>query len=114
MSDKQVHEIVFSVCFFILALTAAQAFGRGNATLAVTPEQPCRGEPIFVEYDFEGGFLEPHACAIQCEDQQERFIYYRNGKATQCEKLPGCRDIGEDREITCTPPAMSTFDTSSL
>lgn len=63
--------------------------------------QPCDGEPLYVDYPFYGGMLDPHACAPQCEDNVQRYIVYTNGKATQCGSIPGCLDWGEDHGVTC-------------
>ena len=68
------------------------------------PNQPCEGTPIAVDYPYHGGMLQPHACKQQCEDQIQHYILYKNGKATQCQKLPGCLDWGEDQGVTCVPP----------
>ena len=66
----------------------------------------CLGKPIFVDYPYEGAYLVPVACMVQCEEKtDQRFIYYTNGEATQCEENLGCWDTGEDRDITCIPPA---------
>jgi hypothetical protein len=55
----------------------------------------------------------PYECKIQCDDDEPRYILYKNGKAAQCETPPGCLDYGEDHRITCAPPvAMSTVDSS--
>lgn len=71
------------------------------------PEVECMGEPIAVDFPFNGGVNEPWTCQVQCTDQKPHFILYTNGKATQCETLPGCNDTGEDRGVTCTPPVTS-------
>lgn len=65
--------------------------------------QPCIGEPLEVDYPYQGGMLDPHACSVQCEDEVQRYIVYTNGKATQCQILPGCLDWGEDQGVTCVP-----------
>lgn len=70
------------------------------------PARPCIGSPIEVAYPFSG-WLEPHACAVQCEDDKPRYILYKDGKATQCQTPPGCNDEGEDRGILCTPPVTT-------
>ncbi len=67
------------------------------------PDQPCVGEPIEVDYPYYGGMLQPHACQPQCDDNIQHYILYSNGKATQCQKLPGCLDWGEDQGVTCVP-----------
>lgn len=68
-------------------------------------EQACVGTPIRVDYAFNGGYLDPWACEVQCQDGQPRYVLYSNGRATQCETPPGCNDYGEDNGITCVPPA---------
>lgn len=73
----------------------------------VVPEQVCTGEPIVVDYPFEGGYLDPWACKVQCDDGRQRYVLYSNGLATQCETPPGCNDLGEDRGVTCVPPESS-------
>lgn len=70
----------------------------------VVQDAPCVGKPIFVEYPYEGEYLVPNECAVQCQEKVQRFIYYMNGQATQCEPNLGCFDTGEDRSITCKPP----------
>ena len=64
----------------------------------------CTGEPIVVEYEYDGELLGPHECVVQCNQETARYILYTNGIATQCEPLPGCNDWGEDNGIMCTPP----------
>lgn len=79
-----------------------------------TPEsEECIGDPIVVDYPFAGGFLDPHACAPQCEDQVQRYVLYSNGQATQCQIVPGCLDWGEDRGFTCIPPGQESSDETS-
>ena len=83
---------------------------------AKEPEKYCEGTPLYVQYPYESGYLEPHACKVQCETPSEqRFVLYSNGKATQCEKIPGCLDAGEDSGVTCTVPdayKMSSQETT--
>lgn len=67
--------------------------------------QTCEGEPISVDYAYHGGMHSPHGCAVQCEDGKQRYLLYSNGKATQCQTVPGCLDWGEDQGVTCVPPA---------
>lgn len=74
-----------------------------GARFAPKPDQPCFGEPLAVDYPYEGGMLDPHACAVQCEDGVQRYIVYTNEKATQCQEVPGCLDWGEDQGVTCIP-----------
>ncbi len=64
----------------------------------------CKGKPIFVDYPFHGGMIDPHACKPQCKEQLRKYIYYSNDRATQCSKLPGCLDWGEDKGVTCNIP----------
>lgn len=91
----------------MLLIVVVQAFLPEGALPSPVPTQEteCVGEPIVVDYDFGGTFMEPHECAIQCQDGNPRYILYANGKATQCETPPGCNDYGEDRGITCKVPA---------
>lgn len=70
-------------------------------------EAPCEGQPLNVDYAFEGGYLDPWACQPQCDDGIQRYVVYSNGKATQCETPPGCNDWGEDRGVTCTLPEQT-------
>lgn len=92
----------------VLGTLVIQAFRRGSGPelIGARPvvEEECVGQPLFVDYPFQGGFIDPHACKVQCGDQIRRYIVYSNGQATQCEDLPGCLDWGEDRGITCRPP----------
>lgn len=67
------------------------------------PNQPCNGTPIRVDYPYHGGMISPHACQPQCGTNQQRYVLYANGKATQCQTLPGCLDWGEDQGVTCIP-----------
>ena len=71
------------------------------------PDQACEGTPIAVDYPFYGGMLQPHACQQQCEDHVQHYVLYSNGKATQCQRLPGCLDWGEDQGVTCIPDSKS-------
>lgn len=83
----------------------ANAFFIQNTAedFAPEPDLACEGEPITVDYTFHGGMLQPHACKPQCNTDTQRYVLYKNGKATQCQKLPGCLDWGEDRGVTCIP-----------
>jgi len=67
------------------------------------PGQECEGQPIVVNYPYQGGLLAPHACRVQCEDNVQRYIVYTNDMATQCDKPPSCLDWGEDKGVTCKP-----------
>lgn len=92
----------------ILLFVAFQAFTapRGVKRTPRFPEEgePCTGEPIEVEYAYDGALLGPHECQVQCKDEKEHYILYTNGMATQCEPLPGCSDWGEDHGVTCAIP----------
>jgi len=102
MTDRMPYAIG-GVLGGILLIIVVQAFLPEGPLPGVTPskEESCVGEPIVVDYDFGGSFMEPHACAVQCADDKPRYILYKNGKATQCETPPGCNDYGEDRGVTC-------------
>jgi hypothetical protein len=76
------------------------------------PEEDCIGTPIVVPYKYTGGVNDPHACALQCADDQPRYVLYSNGVATQCEEPPGCNDKGEDEGVTCKPPRSTTTRTT--
>lgn len=92
----------------IISLTIFyDVFIDDKSTSEFTPKtnQLCEGTPIKVNYPYHGGMLGPHACAPQCDGDVQRFVLYSNGKATQCQKIPGCLDWGEDQGVTCLPPA---------
>lgn len=100
--------------FGILGVLLLVVIVQSVVPKSYTPEQKdpvvevaCEGTPIQVSYAFTGGYLEPWACQQQCDDQIQHYVLYSNGKATQCETLPGCNDWGEDNGQTCTPPAES-------
>ena len=98
----------FGIVLIILMVQALQHMTAFTSTANSKPiEKPCSGEPILVDYPYEGKWIEPHACAVQCEDEVQRYVYYTNNLATQCERLPGCNDWGEDHGITCKPDAVS-------
>lgn len=99
---------LFLVVVFVMVI--AQGFIRPGFKEYEPPETAeCLGTPISVDYPYAGGFLDPHACADQCEDQQQHYVLYSNGQATQCQILPGCLDWGEDRGVTCVPPGVSSI-----
>lgn len=88
----------------VLIIVVVQSFIRPNNSQSAPPlNVECIGEALEVDYPFQGGFLEPHACKPQCDDGKQRYILYSNGKATQCQMIPGCLDWGEDRGVTCIP-----------
>jgi hypothetical protein len=79
--------------------------GEAQVTTLVEGE-PCVGTAINVAYSYPHpteNFTNPWECEVQCKDQVQRYISYTNGTATQCEKVPGCLDLGEDKAVTCTP-----------
>ena len=93
----------------VLVIVVVQSFIRPKFTQsAPAMNAECVGVALAVDYPFQGGFLDPHACKPQCDDGKQRYIVYNNGKATQCQILPGCLDWGEDRGVTCTPPGEMT------
>lgn len=71
-------------------------------------EVSCIGTPITVDFAYNGTVNEPWTCEEQCDNNQPRYILYTNGKATQCQTLPGCNDTGEDSGVTCTPPTAGS------
>lgn len=97
--------VVLAVIFAFVATQALLTPAAPRRSPAQPPQdQPCRGDPISVKYPYGGDFLQPHECVVQCDERRTRYILYANGKATQCETLPGCSDWGEDNGITCIPP----------
>ena len=90
----------------IVAMVVVERGVRGPSAGEHIPKhnKECEGEPLEVDYPYHGGLLDPHACAVQCDDQIQRYIVYTNGKATQCQRLPGCLDWGEDHGVTCVIP----------
>ena len=102
-SSHGLEKCVVVFLILVLLIIFRQSLSRSSLQLNDVTPPVCEGLPLTVSYPYAGGFLEPHACAIQCQDQQQRYIVYNNGFATQCEKLPGCRDLGEDRGVKCVP-----------
>lgn len=100
--------IVGYVCgiMFVVVFAVAILPSRRPIPPPAPPIGPCIGEPIPVDYAYSG-WLQPHACAVQCEDDKPRYILYTDGSATQCQTPPGCNDEGEDRGIFCTPSFSS-------
>lgn len=90
----------------IAAILLYESFFQPDSEQQFKPKenQACEGEPIRVDYAYYGGMHNPHGCAEQCEDGKQRYLLYLNGKATQCQKVPGCLDWGEDQGVTCVPP----------
>lgn len=95
--------ITFTATLLVYESVIADKSGKEFAPKA---NQACVGQPLEVDYPYQGGMLDPHACAVQCEDEVQRYIVYTNGKATQCQILPGCLDWGEDQGTTCVIPKV--------
>jgi hypothetical protein len=96
---------VIVVLLFIQALFPRQASPVDPADMV---KGECEGEALAVPYAYTGNVVEPWSCKVQCTDQKQRYLLYTNGVATQCEKLPGCNDYGEDRGETCTIPGNAS------
>ena len=92
---------------FICAVVVFQAYAPERIPLVKNIDKPCKGTPIVVDYPYEGGFLDPHACKVQCDGDEPRYVQYSNNFGTQCETPPGCNDWGEDKGITCKLPSAS-------
>jgi len=102
-----------AVVVLIAAITVALAYesfvaDKSGSEFKPKENQACEGTPIEVDYPYHGGMLGPHACNPQCDDKVQHYVLYTNGKATQCQKLPGCLDWGEDQGVTCLPEADKT------
>ncbi len=117
--DRQSSEtLVLGFLGIVLVAMVVQAFIPARAPGAARPQpdapvEACVGEPIAIDYPYEGMSVDPHTCKVQCEDGKQRYILYTNGKATPCERVPGCLDYGEDRGITCTPPTKTPITPKS-
>ena len=105
-TDTPLGKAVVCLITVIAGVLLYQSFIADTSKKEFKPEpnQPCEGEPIEVDYPYYGGMLQPHACKPQCDDNVQHYILYSNGKATQCQRLPGCLDWGEDQGVTCVPP----------
>lgn len=103
ISEQSLNKLVWGVLIAILCIVAFNQLTLTEMTAVKGPrkDQPCEGQPIHVDYAYDGGMVQPHACAEQCDDQVLRYIVYTDGEATQCAPLPGCSDWGEDMGITC-------------
>lgn len=111
MSTHDVSPGVLKIFFCGIFLILIYQGLRVARIPAVTPpeaEAACIGEPIVVNFPYLGTVNDPWTCQVQCAEGKEKFILYTNGKATQCEELPGCNDRGEDDGVTCAPPDVST------
>jgi|GEM_PF-2062840 len=108
-TEHRLEKIGMSFLTFVLITTAARSVASSllYTSPKAAPPVPCVGEPLNVNYPFQGGFIEDHACKAQCGTQAQRYILYTNGKTTQCQMLPGCNDEGEDQGRTCIPPGGS-------
>ncbi len=104
-ADRQTR-MIYGFCAFLVLLLAVQAVLPDTDPKIEIPEPTtaCVGEPIVIPQAYEGTVVDPWTCRVQCDDGKRRFILYSNGRATQCDTLPGCNDWGEDNGITCTPP----------
>ncbi|PIR53344.1 hypothetical protein COU76_01590 [Candidatus Peregrinibacteria bacterium CG10_big_fil_rev_8_21_14_0_10_49_10] len=96
---------VIALIVLISGVLLYQSFLADTSKSEFKPKenQECEGEPLSVNYSYYGGMLQPHACAPQCDDGMQHYVLYTNGKATQCQKIPGCLDWGEDQGVTCLP-----------
>ena len=107
--ELNTRQIVGGILGLMLLVVVVQALLPGRQPPPPEPAPPaaaCVGEPIPVDYAFSG-WLEPHACAVQCDDDKPRYVLYSDGKATQCEAPPGCNDEGEDNGVLCEPVLTS-------
>lgn len=96
--------LLFLICGIAGVLVAYAFFIPDNgAQYKPKANAACDGTPIKVDYPYYGGMLEPHACQPQCDDHVQHYVLYTNGKATQCQKIPGCLDWGEDQGVACVP-----------
>lgn len=103
--DIATPKLVGIVCAVMLGIVLAQAALPSPEPPTAPPAPPakaCVGRPIAVDYEFSG-WLQPHECAVQCADDEPRYILYTDGRATQCQTPPGCNDEGEDKGIFCEP-----------
>lgn len=96
---------ILIVCITLLLVYDMSIAKRSTAVSKPKINQACIGTPIEVDYAYHGNMLAPHACAQQCNTNVQRYVLYTNGKATQCQTLPGCLDWGEDQGVTCIPKA---------
>lgn len=105
---KRLQTAVVSILGILLILTIVQSVVP-KQYVPEEPEEmePCVGQPIFVDFEYNGMVNEPWSCEEQCNDHQPRYILYSNNRATQCETPPGCNDYGEDRGVTCEPQIAS-------
>lgn len=102
---KATLSVLGAILVILIVQTIRGPVNHGTPGDIAQEGDPCVGEPIVVDYAYDYAMLEPHACKIQCSDSKPRYIQYTNNMATQCETPPGCNDLGEDRRVTCIPPA---------
>ena len=98
------QKVVGGFCVVALLMLMHRAFLWEPNVPPPPPPKDCTGEPIFVDYAYQGGNKDPHACKAQCGTSQKRFVLYTDNIGTQCEAPPGCNDWGEDNGITCAIP----------
>jgi hypothetical protein len=116
MSDAtdRLSSIVYGFCAFLILLLFVQWLLPPRMPVVGPPPATaqCEGEPIVVDFRYDGAINEPWTCRVQCDDKKPRYVLYTNGVATQCETPPGCNDYGEDNGITCTPPVATPASTN--
>ncbi len=107
-SDTRFSKAFAVLIIAILVVLSYKAFMGNGGAVTGKPilNAVCEGQALAVDYPYQGGMIPPHACAPQCEDNVQRYVLYSNGKATQCQMLPGCLDWGEDQGVTCVMPEM--------
>jgi hypothetical protein len=89
------------VLVFVIYQALSMSTGPSRTPIYPNKGEKCKGEPIVVNYPYDGGLLKPHECKIQCDTDQDHYILYTNNVATQCEPAPGCSDWGEDNDVMC-------------
>lgn len=102
--------VIITLAGILLIVAVESIFPRTDLPLVVDKpplQQDCIGTPVYVTYPYAGGMLDPWECKVQCTDRVQRYIVYTNGKATNCEPVPGCTDQGEDQGLTCTIPVKN-------
>ncbi len=106
--DITTPRLVGVLCGLMLAVVIVEAvFPPAHPIPPPTPpEGSCIGEPIVAQYEYSG-WLKPHECKVQCQDDEPRYILYTDGRATQCQAPPGCNDEGEDKGVFCIPSLKS-------
>ena len=106
--NERIVGLLLGCILLLVALQAMLPQTYVSRPKVVQPEEVCVGDPLAVDFAYTGGVNEPWTCKVQCDDKRQRYILYTNGKATQCELLPGCNDHGEDFGITCSVPGMKS------